>query len=202
MTAPGHLEFRLREADRFFMRQGPVWSSLKRLTRRLADEGIDYAVMGALALVGHGYERLTVDVDVLITRAALERFRARMVGRGYVPAFPGAMKSYRDTETQVKIEFLLTGDYPGDGKPKPVAFPDPARARVDKDGIWLITLEKLIELKLASGMSASHRLKDLADVVELVVSQSLPRDFAATLDPSVRSEFIRLWEAAQSRPPE
>ncbi len=125
-----------------------------------------------------------------------------MVGRGYVPAFQGAIKSYRDTETQVKIEFLLTGDYPGDGKPKPVAFPDPAGARVDKDGIWLITLEKLIELKLASGMSASHRLKDLADVVELIVSQSLPRDLAATLDPSVRSEFIRLWEAAQSRPSE
>lgn len=36
------------------------------------------------------------------------------------------------------------------------------------DGVQTITLEKLIELKLASGMSASDRLRDLADVQELI----------------------------------
>ncbi len=34
--------------------------------------------------------------------------------------------------------------------------------------IRFVTLEKLIELKLASGMTAPDRLKDLADVQELI----------------------------------
>ncbi|MBI5713203.1 MAG: hypothetical protein HZC38_07240, partial [Chloroflexi bacterium] len=90
------------------------------------------------------------------------------------------------------------GEYPGDGKPKPVVFSDPKDIRVERDGLWVITLEKLIELKLASGLSAAHRLKDLSDVQELITLLHLPLDFAAKLDPSVRPEYQRLWQAAQS----
>jgi hypothetical protein len=43
--------------------------------------------------------------------------------------------------------------------------------------------EKLIELKLASGMTAPDRLKDLADVQELIKIRGLSRDFAEKLDP-------------------
>ena len=32
-----------------------------------------------------------------------------------------------------KINFLLAGDFPGDGKPKPVTFPDPREAAVELD---------------------------------------------------------------------
>ena len=65
-------------------------------------------------------------------------------------------------------------NYPGDGKPKPVAFPDPVESREKKEDLWVIGLEKLIELKLASGLTAPHRLKDLADVQELTFHWSLP----------------------------
>lgn len=58
----------------------------------------------------------------------------------------------------------LTGEYPGDGKPKPVSMPNPQTQFVEIDGIRFVSLEKLIELKLASGMTAGDRLKDLADV--------------------------------------
>lgn len=192
----------LREGSRFFKEEGDLHTTLARLVARLAEEGIDYAVIGGMALLKHGYRRYTEDLDVLTTRGGLEQFRGKLLGRGYLPSFPGAQKSYRDTETKVKIDFMTTGEYPGDGSPKPVSFPDPTQARVEKDGIWLITLEKLVELKLASGLSAPHRLKDLGDVVELIVSRSLPRDLADKLDASVRAEYLRLWEAAQSRPPE
>lgn len=36
----------------------------------------------------------------------------------------------RDTENEVPIDVLIAGDFPGDGRPKPVAFPDPAGAAV------------------------------------------------------------------------
>lgn len=189
-------------ASRFFMKQGDVYDTMQRLARTLSEHGLDYAVIGGMAVVAHGYRRLTEDVDILVTPAGLEAFRQRLIGRGYRPAFPGARKTFRDTETGVKVEFVTTGEYPGDGKPKAVAFPDPAGARIEREGLWLITLERLIELKLASGLSAPHRLRDLADVQELVLRRRLPLGLADALDESVRDQYRRLWEAAQTVRPE
>jgi hypothetical protein len=182
------------------MGEGEIYETLRRLARRLEEEQLDYALVGGLALVAHGYRRYTEDVDILMRPDTLARFRERLVGRGYRPAFPGATKIFRDTETNVTIDVATTGDFPGDGKPKPVAFPDPAGHQLQRDEFRLITLEKLIELKLASGLSAPHRLRDLSDVQELIVRLELPRDLAASLDPSVRTEYDRLWQAAQSAP--
>jgi hypothetical protein len=51
-------------------------------------------------------------------------------------------------------------------------------------------------------MSAPHRLKDLADVVELIRAASLPSTLADALDPSVRDRCRDLWTAAQATDPE
>jgi len=75
---------------------------------------------------------------VLLTPDGLRRFKERWLGRGWLERFPGS-KGLRDTEYNVKIDVLLTGDYPGDGKPKPVRFPDPARVAVDLAGTATIT---------------------------------------------------------------
>lgn len=69
--------------------------------------------------------RFTEDVDILLTPEALRRFREKV--EGYLP-FKGARTILRDTRTRVKVEVLTTGEYPGDGKPKPVAFPDPSNS--------------------------------------------------------------------------
>lgn len=180
------------------MKEGKVHATLKRLAHDLKEEEISYAIIGGMALNLLGYTRETTDVDILLTKEGLAKLKDRLVGRRYVLAFNGATKSFRDTQTQVKVEVITTGEYPGDGKPKPVVFPDPAEVSFDRDGYSVITLEKLIELKLASGISAAHRLRDLADVQDLIVIHKLPADFAARLDPSVRAKYHELWEGAQS----
>src|SRR6185437_12999138 len=113
---------------------------------------IPYAVAGAMAFFGHGFRRFTEDVDILVTREGLRTIHDRLEGLGYVPPFTGS-KNLRDTERGVRIEFLVAGEYPGDGKPKPVAFPDPAGAGVEIDGIRYLRLPTLVELKIASGMT-------------------------------------------------
>jgi len=187
----------LREASAHFAGKSGVYQTLLNLARRLDEEDIPYAVIGGMALGRHGLARMTEDVDVLMTEEGLAAFQARCVGKGYALAFSGARKTFRDTETQVRIEVITTGEYPGDGKPKPVVFPDPAEVSVEVEGIRVVTLEKLIELKLASGMSAPHRLRDLADVQDLIGALGLPADFAERLDESVRDEYRRLWYTAQ-----
>ncbi len=179
------------------MRQGDVWETLRRLAERLEDEGLEYAVIGGMAVVEHGSMRTTEDIDLVMRRETLETFRERLLGRGYLPAFRGAARAFRDTETGVRIEVVVTGEFPGDGKPKPVAFPDPHDAAVEGDGFRVVPLETLLDLKLASGMTASHRLRDLADVQDLIARANLPLELAERLDPSVREEYRKLWESVR-----
>ena len=61
----------------------------------------------------------------------------------------------------------------------------------------LLPIERWIELKLASGMVAPHRLKDLADVQELIRAARLPKALADRLDPWVREKFLELWHAVE-----
>ena len=190
----------LKRVDEFFMAEGPVHKTMRALARRLSQEGIDYALAGGMALVLHGYRRETVDVDVLLSKEGRELFSQNLVGRGYAPLFPGARKAFRDTETGVQIDILTQGDFPGDGQPKPISLPNPASASTEIDGIRIVTLEVLIELKLASGMTAPHRLRDLADVQELIKIRRLGADFAESLDPYVRDKYLELWHAVASAP--
>jgi hypothetical protein len=190
-------EAALENAERFFMKEGKVHEATLALAQRLDAEAISYAIAGAMALGAHGYERVTTDVDVLLTGDGLVRFKQAYLGRGYVEKFPGS-KGLRDTENGVAIDILIAGQFPGDGLPKPVAFPDPAGAAVEGTRFRILALPKLVELKLASGMTAPHRLKDLADVLELIRAAKLTTEFAAGLDPFVREKYLELWRAAQT----
>ena len=166
-------EIALQNASRFFMKDDPVHHTLKNICGRLQDLDIDYAVVGGMALVAHGYIRTTVDVDILLNQDGLKRAHDALEGLGYRPPFEGS-KNLRDTQTGVRIEFLISGGYPGDGKPKPVTFPEPSDTSIVIDGISYLNLNSLLELKLASGMTNPGRIRDLADVQELIRTLELP----------------------------
>jgi hypothetical protein len=144
----------------------------------------------------HGHERTTKDVDVLLTAEGLQQFKERWLGRGWVERFPGS-KGMCDIQNNVKIDVLITGQYPGDGKPKPVKFPDPKLVAVEIDGLQSLDLSSLIELKLASGMTAPDRPRDFDDVIQLIRCNGLEEVFADTLNPWVREKYLELWQYAQ-----
>jgi hypothetical protein len=112
-----------------------------------------------------------------------------------------APPGYHDVVVKnVNIDVLLTGDYPGDGQPKPVAFPDPAgAAEPDAEGMPVLALPILITLKLASGMTAPQRPQDVADVIALIRRNRLDREWSRCLDACVRERYLELWDAAQIR---
>jgi hypothetical protein len=186
------------EGLRFFGGHGMINDALKRLTDDLEKNGIDYVVIGAIALNNHGYRRFTEDIDLILTKSGLEKFTKDLVGLGYRPAFSGATRKFRMTDGNIPVEVLTSGEFPGDGLPKPVIFPDPSDDVIIIDGINTLSLTKLIELKLASGMTAPDRLKDLADVQELIKLKGLDESFAECLNPYVRSKFLELQSAALS----
>ena len=186
---------------RFFMQDDPVHQTLRRIAAKLHELRIDYAVAGGMALAAHHFVRATVDVDILVTAEGLAAVHKELDGLGYIPPFAGS-QNLKDASTGVRIEFLVTGQFPGDGKPKPVAFPDPALSAVEIGGIRYLSLPALLELKLASGMTNPGRLKDLADAQELIRILKLPRDFGRQLNEFVQKKFDELWQGVANFPNE
>jgi hypothetical protein len=188
----------LLEGSMHFEKESKVYESLLKITSRLDALGVPYALVGGMAMFLHGYRRFTEDVDILVTKASLALIHEKLEGSGYLPPFEGS-KHLRDTDNGVKIEFLVTGGYPGDGKEKPVSFPDPKTVSVIIDGIKVLNLPTLVQLKLASGTVPGRR-RDLADVQELIRMMKLPDTFAEQIDPSVRPTYLELWSELQSAP--
>lgn len=187
------LQEALMEADRQQQRAGVVWETVRRIAARLDQISVPYAVVGGIALQHFGIGRSTQDVDILVSSTAdLARVHGDLIGHGYIIKSPGS-RHLRDEVTRVRVEFLIGGEYPGDGRPKPVAFPTPAEAgEQDDSGLHFVNLRALIEMKLASAKSAAHRIKDRADVLELIHVCGLTPSFAESLNPYVREEFLQL----------
>lgn len=186
-----------KRVDAFMMERSPVHDTMRRLAKAFNELEIPFAIAGAMAANAHGHRRTTADVDVLLRREDLKRFKDCWIGRSWLDLFEGS-KGFKDTLNGVKVDVLIVGDYPGDGKVKPVSFPTPESVReVHDENLPFLNLKTLLELKIASGMTAAHRLQDLADVIQLIRINALDQAFASQLNPFVQEKFIELWQAAQ-----
>jgi len=186
-----------KRVDAFMMERSPVHDTMRRLAKAFNELEIPFAIAGAMAANAHGHRRTTADVDVLLRREDLKRFKDCWIGRSWLDLFEGS-KGFKDTLNGVKVDVLIVGDYPGDGKVKPISFPTPESVReVHDENLPFLNLKTLLELKIASGMTAAHRLQDLADVIQLIRINALDQAYASQLNPFVQEKFIELWQAAQ-----
>jgi hypothetical protein len=179
---------RLKEIGMFFEKRSPQHKTMRRLARRLKKAGIPYALMGAMAVNAHGAERTTRDVDILLTPEGLKRFREEFVDEIYEPV-KGRSRRFTERQSGVTVDCLVTGLYPGSGKPGPLAFPDPAEVSQEIDKISVLTLPQLIQFKLAA-----RRHSDFGDVVFLIQTHNLDESFLPQLHPSVHQDFIECLE--------
>jgi hypothetical protein len=128
---------------------------LEFLRRRLAEEGIPFAVIGALALRQYGFVRATEDIDILTTPEGLKKIHSTLVGRGLVPRGTGLRKLLCETEHEVNIDVRTSGEHAGSDD-SPTVYPPPdSDAFVDIDGVRFPTMEALVEFKIARGAGAT-----------------------------------------------
>lgn len=189
------LRWALDEADRYFAGQSAVHLTLQALANCLSASGIDYAVIGALAMFFHGFRRFTNNVNLLVTPSGLEQLDQRLLGRGYHRPSDWR-RGIRDDTTGVEVRIstagtpLETGAYPS------FVFPDPGSAVVDCGGVKVIDLPTLLELKIALG-SRPARLGHLADAQALIQELDLSCEYRSKLKPIFREEYAKLWQFAQ-----
>ncbi len=181
-----------------------VREAAERVSAALSAADVAHAIAGGVACNAYGHRRATEDVDVLVNAEALPDLVRALGGAGWVPRYASAKRSWRDSAMRVDVDVLLSGEFPGDGLPKAVAFPRLGAAEGFSwtraaGGARVLDLVALVAIKLASAASAPHRLKDAADVAALIEAQALPREFAVELDVSVRPLFVKLWDDVRAK---
>jgi len=179
---------RLKEIGMFFQGKDEIHKALRRLVKRLDKAGIAYALMGGMAVNAHKYQRTTGDVDVLLTPEGLAEFQKRYLGKNY-RLKEGHKRRFIDRANNIQIDCLVTGLFPGSGKPGPIAYPDPDDVRERIENIEVVNLPTLVQLKLAA-----RRYQDFADVVSLIRVHQLDESFADRLHPSMQSDYIECLE--------
>ena len=187
----------VREIDAFFMNVSPIHQTMDRLVNVFDELHIPFAFAGGMAVNFHGHRRTTQDVDIVIRESDLQRFKDAKTGLGWVDKFEGS-KNFRDAVTGTPVDALLSGGYPGDGKPKPIVFPDPSEVELVLEGRRpFLTLRQIIEMKIASGLTAPQRMQDGADVMNLIRANRLDESFADELHSYVGERYRELWRFAQ-----
>ncbi len=172
----------------FFEGLGEVHETMKRLVGRLRKAGIPYAIVGGMAVNAHGHERLTKDVDVLLTAEGFAEFMSLHVPKHYEPA-PGRQRRFVERKSKRTVDVLVTGRFPGSGRQGPIAFPDPEAVAQTIERIEYVDLSTLIQLKLAA-----RRYQDFADVVGLIRCHELDESYLPKLHHSVHRDFIECLE--------
>lgn len=193
-------DWALLEGSRHFDEASAVFRAMFRTAALLEDERIPYAVVGGIALFKHGLRQYTQNVDFLVRRHDLAMVHELLLAHGYREDVPGS-PNLREPELGVQVKFFCAGDFPVDGRSKPVCFPDPASDSIKIDGVSYISLIALFEIKIAAGQGHMSRLRYLAEAQELMKRLKPSSEFADRLHPSVRETFLHLWRGTQEYDP-
>jgi hypothetical protein len=173
-----------------------LWTTAVECQAVLEAAEIPHAIVGGVAVCLHGYRRNTVDLDLLIRRSDQVRVKEALEASGYQWSSEHAEFH---APAGMPVQILLSGEKAG--KDAEVLLPDPDApgATIAIEGLAVISLARLIEIKLACGLGSPRRThRDLADVVELISVHQLGRDFARHLHKSLRPAFRKLVEQSRS----
>lgn len=167
-----------------------LWEAAQNCHQLLEAAEIPHVIVGGVAVCLHGYQRNTVDVDLLVRREDGERLRDVLEQAGFEWI---ARDAEFLSESGIPVQLLLAGERAGKGSEIRLPDPDSGKCVTIKEGLPVLSLARLIEVKLACGEGSLRRThKDFADVVELIVANRLGAGFARFLHKSVRVTFREL----------
>ena len=167
-----------------------LWDAAVASHELLASKNVPHAIVGGVAVCLHGYQRNTIDVDLLIRPADAQAVRQSMTAAGW--QWDAQNKQFV-SDSGIILQLLHTGERAGSGSE--VCLPDPAdeTSVTELEGLPVLTLARLIETKIACGQYNARRMhKDFADVVELIAAHNLNSSFARKLHKSLQPIFRQL----------
>ena len=172
-----------------------LWDAATLCDRVLRDAGVAYSVCGGVAVCLHGYQRNTVDLDLIVSGDDIDRIRPLLQNAGLI--WHPEVREFR-TETGIAVQFLIAGESAGRGSEVRILEPIGEDNVETIEGLQVLRLSRLIEMKLACGLTNLRRThKDFADVVELIAIRNLDGAFSRYLHQSLRKTFRELVKHAR-----
>jgi hypothetical protein len=181
MPGPSVVRFGFDVLDRVEQAVAMVKERLKRTVTALETAGIAHAVAGGNAVaawvsrIDPAAVRTTVDVDILIDRADLERVKAALEAVGFVHSLKFGIHIFVDGpqgKAREAVHILFAGEpvKPAD----PVAAPDLSATDLH-EGYRIVDLDQLITMKLTAFRDKDRtHLRDMIDV-GLIDGQTVAR---------------------------
>jgi hypothetical protein len=175
---------------------GSLWDTALRCRELLQQANLPHAICGDVAVCLHGYQRNTTDVDMVIEAQDSAQVKELLLQAGF--EWDEVAKEFQ-SPGGIAVQFLLSGTRAGKGAEVTIVEPRGELNIEELDGVSVVRLSRLIEMKLACGMGSLRRThKDFADVVELIAVRQLDSSFARYLHKSLRQTFKQLVLSAQS----
>ncbi|MEO8875124.1 MAG: hypothetical protein ABI461_06010 [Polyangiaceae bacterium] len=136
----------------------PIDEALPAVRALFADARVFFKIIGGVAVVHHGYARLTEDIDLLVDSAEQPALDIVLAKNGFTRE---SRTRLRHVLTGVRVDLLFAGE-PGPRAGEP-AYPSRNAVMVSVDDADVVSLSTLITMKLRA-----RRHQDLADVVALL----------------------------------
>jgi hypothetical protein len=163
--------------------RGAILGTAREVSEALTTAGVEFAVVGGVATVLHGYVRTTSDVKLFLPES-IERTREVLESADY--SFNPDRREFQRRRIPVHVLF------PDQMRTVPTSF-------VQINGVRCVALHELIAMKLDSSATDPLRAQDLADVIGLIRANRLTSEFARRLPRPIRSEFRKLAKAIAQR---
>lgn len=165
-------------------------STLLTVTKRATEAGLAFLVIGGNAVIAHGYQRGTKDVDLLVQDTDLPGWNKLVRALGYTEYFMShGFQMYNDPNKElVPLDLLIVGE---ETFAKMAAHPE----TVTLEGalIQVPRLSHLIALKLHAIREnpTKRHARDMGDIVELLTVNGIDLEV-----PEFRAIFDRYATAA------
>jgi len=173
-----------------------LWNVALDCHRALEQANIPHSICGGIAVCLHGYQRNTTDIDIIILDQDVPKVKDLLIAQSF--DWDQENKEFRSA-MGIPVQFLIAGQRAGKDSEVKIAEPIGEENIETREGLLVVRLSRLIEMKLASGLGSMRRThKDFADVVELIAIRRLDGSFAKFLHPSLRPTFRELVRCAGS----
>lgn len=167
-----------------------LWEIALRCHQIFQQSGIPHSICGGVAVCLHGYQRNTADVDVIINSNDSSKVKELLLAESF--QWVEELTEFK-SPSGVPVQFLFAGESAGKGTEVKIPEPEGESNVEELEGLSVVRLSRLIEMKLASGLGSLRRThRDFADVVELIAIRKLDGSFAGLWHKSLRPTFREL----------
>ncbi len=167
-----------------------LWEIAVHCHRLFDQASIPHSICGGVAVCLHGYQRNTTHVDLIINASDSMNVKELLLAEAY--QWDDQLKEFH-SPSGIAVQFLIAGEKAGKGSEVNIPEPTGELNVEQRDGLAVVRLSRLIEMKIACGIGSMRRThKDFADVVELIAIRNLDSSFARYLHKSLRSTFREL----------